>query len=344
MKTSMKTSLGMLGLLLGQAAYSACVPDRTFRSFNVMINMGRILVKPSDAVGKVLAAQDFAFTALQPNSNSTYNCTPTVNSSVFQAQLVNSGTLSGLGNKIYDTNIPGIGIRLKHNSSIATSIFTDFYPYSKTFNAGPTASWILGTGRLGVEIIKTAQSTGAGALRPGNYSLFTIDLNQATPWFYGAMSLNGTTIASTSCEILGGQNKTVQLPTVSRSGFIGVGTTIGDTAFDLNIQCNGAVSITTQTNTGTNMSIDFNAETNNLGLLRNTAPTSPAQGVALQLILNTQGVDRIISKGSVVDLGVVNSNQQQLINLPFKVRYYQSQSTVVSGEVQAQATITFDYL
>lgn len=344
MNRSIKCYLTLLSMLATQMGYAVCVPDRTFRIQNININMGRILVKPSDAIGKVLATQEFNFSALQPNSNSTYNCTPNVTSAVFQAELVNSPSLSSLGSKIYNTNIPGIGIRLKHNLNATGTIFTDFYPYSKTLNVGTTSSWILAPGHLGVEIIKTAQITGAGALRPGNYSLFTIDQNQASPWFYSVMNVNGTTIASSSCEILGDKNKIITLATVSKSGFVGVGTTVGETTFDLNIQCNGAVSTTTQTNTSMNMTIDFNAESNNINLLRNTAVSNAAQGVALQLILNNPGSERILGKGSQIDLGVVNSNQQQLINLPFKVRYYQSQATVVSGELQAQATVTFDYL
>ncbi|MFE2008995.1 hypothetical protein ACFW6U_27485, partial [Pseudomonas guariconensis] len=55
---------------------------------------------------------------------------------------------------------------------------------------------------------------------------------------------NAITIASSSCEIQGNINKVVQLPTVTKAGFKGVGSTQGDQTFDMNILCNGGINPT----------------------------------------------------------------------------------------------------
>ncbi len=49
----------LLAGAVSSGAYAACIPDRGFSTVDVSMAVGRVVVRPSDAVGKVLKKRPF---------------------------------------------------------------------------------------------------------------------------------------------------------------------------------------------------------------------------------------------------------------------------------------------
>lgn len=318
--------------------YAACSPTSGFRPQDVSMAVGRVVVRPSDAVGTVLRKATFPIS----NNGSTYRCDFGAPSSI-KAVLNQSYPLSPSGTSIYSTNISGIGIRLYREAEAATN-FSGYYPYTRTLERNTTYN--LANGYFVVEIVKTAPATGSGTLVPGQYSSYYVDGHSNHPLLTSTVYGNAITIASSSCEIQGNINKVVQLPTVNKADFKGVGSTQGEQAFDLNILCNGGQNPTGyEESNKISLTFDYQAAANtNNQVINNDAPANTrASGVGTQLLWNYQNQNKVIAKGSKLDLGTLKSNQTIQYNVPMKARYYQTSPTVSPGTVRGMATITIEY-
>lgn len=328
-------------LTIGLGAYgeanASCTLSSGFSTVDISMAVGRVVVKPSDPVGKILVKSTFP---INPNSSSTFICTSS--SDTLNAALSQNYTLSTLGNNIYSTNIPGIGIRLYREAENATN-FSGYYPYTRNVTAN--TRYTLAQGYFVVEIIKTAEQTGSGTLVPGRYSQYYVKDYMDRPWLTSTVYGNAITIASSSCEIQGNINKVVQLPTVTKSGFTGVGSTQGEQNFDMNILCNGGQNPTGYEEKNViSLSYDFTQDGTNSQVLSNTAVAAEkANGVGVQLLWNYQNSTKVIKKGDSFQLGTVNSNQTLQYNVPMTARYYQTASNVTAGKVRAMATVTIQY-
>lgn len=328
------------GLGIYTEANAACTPETTngkqFKTVDVSMAVGRVVVRPTDEVGKILRKATFPIT---PNG-STYWCDS--NGGTLEANLSQSYALSPLGNNIYSTNIEGIGIRLYREAENATN-FSGYYPYRVSTQRN--TRYTLANGYFVVEIIKTANQTGSGALVPGRYSAYHASGYGVTPWLTSTVYGNAITIASSSCELQGNINKVVQLPTVMKSGFSGVGSTQGEQAFDLNLLCNGGQNPTGyEEKNQISLDFDFPQDGTNNQVMANTAPNSTkANGVGVQLMWKYQNKNQVIRKGDKLQVGTVNSNQTVQYNIPLSARYYQTATNVTAGTVRAMATVTIQY-
>jgi len=124
---------------------------------------------------------------------------------------------------------------------------------------------------------------------------------------------------------------TVTLPTVATSAFAGAGSTRGTTPFQINL---------TNCPTGNQLSITLNTSNPQPGttsVIQNTAATSPATGVGVQLL---DGTGNPITFGSAIPEGSIPG---ATVNLPFAARYYQTNAAVTAGTVTAVATYTLTY-
>ncbi|MDU5864816.1 MAG: fimbrial protein, partial [Acinetobacter sp.] len=257
------------------------------------------------------------------------------------AELTQAYPLSSLGNSIYTTNIPGIGIRLYREADNNTN-FSGYYPYQR---GGISGNRYLADGYFVVEIIKIASQTGSGTLVPGRYSSYYIRGFPDKPFLTSTVNANAITIASSSCEIQGNINKVVQLPTVTKAGFKGVGSTQGEQTFDMNILCNGGINPTGYEEKNLiSLTYDFTQDGTNNQVLANTAAASEkANGVGVQLLWNYQNKNQVIKKGDKLALGTLSSNQTLQYNVPMTARYYQTATNVTPGKVRAMATVTIEY-
>ncbi len=323
-------------LFFAPEVYATCSLNSGFKSLDISMAVGRVVVRPGDEVGKVLRKATFT---ISPNS-STATCD--FRGGNMDAILSQSYPLSPTGSNVYSTNISGIGIRLYREADDASN-FSGYYPYSRSLSSG---SYRLGTGYFVVEIVKTANTTGSGTLVPGQYSSYFIRGNSNKPFLTSTVYGNAITIASSSCEIQGNINKVITLPTVKKSDFKGVGSIAGEQAFDINILCNGGQNQTGyEENNKISLSFDYTAETNsNNQAINNDAPTNTrAKGVATQLVWNEQNKNQVIAKNDKFAIGTLKSNQTIQYNVPLKARYYQTATAITPGTVRGMAMVTVEY-
>jgi len=338
----LKSVLILAGCTLSLEGYAACTASRGFTPVDISMNVGRVVVRPSDAVGTVLRRASFPIT---PNG-SQINCD--IFGGTIQAVLSQNPSLSSAGgNFVYNTNIKGIGIRLYRDAGNGSD-FSGYYPYSKALSGGGllfNKSYTLGEGFFVVEIIKTGISTGSGALTAGRYSSYHSRDDVSKPFLTSTVHGNAITIASSSCELLGDINKTVQLPTVNKSGFKGIGSTQGTQAFDLNFLCNGGENLTDyEESNKVSLNFDYTLAPNTTNVLANTAAVSTrASGVGIQLKTNYNNVSKAIVKNEKLALGTVKSNQNIQYNVPLDASYYQTDAIVTPGKVSSVATVTIEY-
>jgi len=328
------------GLGVYSEANAYCTLDNknggSFSTVDISMAVGRVVIRPSDPVGMVLRKATFPIT----DNGSRAKCTSY--SDTITAALTQGYPLSPLGNNIYSTNIPGIGIRLYREAENATN-FSGYYPYTRSLT--PSTYYTLASGYFVVEIVKTAAQTGSGALVPGLYSRYYVSGYMNRPFLTSTVNGDAITIASSSCEIQGNINKVVQLPTVTKAGFKGVGSTQGEQTFDMNILCNGGINPTGYEEKNViSLSYDFTQDGTNSQVLANTAAASEkANGVGVQLLWNYQNKNQVIKKGDKLALGTLSSNQTLQYNVPMTARYYQTATNVTAGKVRAMATVTIQY-
>jgi hypothetical protein len=119
--------------------------------------VGRVVV-PDLPVGSVIVSRDWTMNA--PGGPATAVPVPTA----LRRRLFPGST--DLGNKIYSTNVPGIGMRLVAAARRSISSIPTFSPPSRTTNYSLEGS------RFTLEIIKTAATTGSGTLAAGKYTSY----------------------------------------------------------------------------------------------------------------------------------------------------------------------------
>lgn len=333
----MKGVFVLIGLVLSTEGYAACTATSGFSTVDISMNVGRVVVRPTDPVGTILSRSSFP---INPNG-STLSCN--FFGGQIQAVLSKNPSLSPAGgDSVYDTNIQGIGIRLYRDAGNGSN-FSGYYPYSRSLSSNTT--YRLGEGFFVVEIIKTANLTGSGALSAGRYSSYYSRDDVNEPFLTSTVYGSAITIASSSCELLGEVNKTVQLPTVNKTGFTGVGSTQGAQEFYLNFVCNGGENLTSdQQSTAISLNFDYEPADNTTNILANNAPESiRSGGVGVELKTNYNNSGSRVERNENLELGDVQSNQNRQFNVPFIASYYQTESVVTPGDVSSLATVTVEY-
>ncbi|TCM62729.1 type 1 fimbria pilin [Acinetobacter calcoaceticus] len=336
MRQTFKVMLFFLHMLLLSNVRASCMPGIGFQTQYIQMNFDKVVVQPKDPVGKVLASKSYA---VHSRIRSIYYC---VGISALRPYITGAilmhDQISVLGNNIYETNIPGIGIRIKHEAQGRQDVF----PFRRLLNIDFEPLHLL-EGLITVELIKISNNVGSGSLSTGNYVSYYLEDNPDRPWYMLSMEGNASSIVASSCEIVGNKNRTIQLPSISTTQLQGIGRTVGETAFALNIFCQGAASSNESINSSARISYEFSADAQHLGVMKNTASHQAAQGVGLQLLYHQGGEQKWINNGDYTELGQVASAAQLHSNLNYSIQYYQTAEQVSAGEVQSQLTLTFDY-
>lgn len=324
----LQAMLLLMGVGFGSEAYAKCTLSKQFETVKINMSIGKVVIRPSDAVGTVLYKKQIP---IPDNRSSTVSC-DTGTPGKFVAELVGKPQLAMQPN-IYRTNISGIGIRL-YRTVKGNSTFSGYYPYTRQLDANN--NYYIGAGEFVIEIIKTAMTTGTGSLAQGLYSTYYLDTDNSIPLLTSSVIGETITITSSSCEIVGNKDRVVQLPTINKSGFKGVGSTQGTQPFDMNIKCVGGKNASDTIS----LSFDYDVATGTNNVLKNLSPDNvKAKGVGTQLLSNNKP---IVDQGIVV-LGSLSSEQQATYSVPLEARYYQTESVVTAGEVKSMATITIQY-
>ena len=324
---------------LSTEIYAAC-EQKKFTAQDVIMQVGRVVVRPSDQVGKVLAKGTFTMDTVRD----ALDCRRTTNPGTVTSALTHSFPLSSLGDSIYKTNIPGIGMRLYRKIGQEENSFSGYYPSQRNLQRGTTYS--LGEGSFVVEVIKIEENTGSGEIAPGQYSSYYVTDTPDKPLLTSSVVANAITIASSSCEIQGEINKVVQLDTVNKSDFNGVGSTAAEKPFNIRLLCSGGVN-GSDVPTSNNISLSFlyNIAPNTTNVIENnrSVPSSRASGVGVQLIWDYKNQNTVVLNNVKQNVETINSNNTKLFDIPMKARYYQTAQNITPGRVSGLAQIIINY-
>ncbi|SPZ17128.1 long polar fimbrial protein LpfA [Providencia rettgeri] len=312
------------------ASYVSAYCDRTStRTYVLNMQMGRVVVDPNLKVGDTIAEQTWD---MRENSSAIYAyCTRNtpITASVAMPSLV------PVGNKVYQTNVPGIGMKFHREGAVRMT-------YPDTFYAPRSSNYYLAGSKFILTLVKTAPVTGSGTIASGLYTSYGYIPNN-NPFLITKLDAEAITIVSPSCQIEGGSEKNVYLDPIKRSQLNGIGTTAGEKDFDIRLICSGGVSISGFANVNMTFSGDIPKNMNNRqGVLVNqNKSTSGAAGVGIQVLERKTNKSLIFNEkykvGNLVD------RQTKYLDLNYKARYYQYERTVSAGEVNSKMVFNITY-
>ncbi|HGY4911163.1 TPA: fimbrial protein [Citrobacter freundii] len=283
------------------------------------LSFGNVTVQRDAAVGSVIAT---TVTGAYNNGNAIAGCTREAWTARWE--LTQWTTLSGYGNGVYSTNLPGVGLRLSGSSSGKPLPYESTYPY----NAGGSWASIPGDGIKG-ELIKTGDITG-GTLNNGVLARASV-VNQ---FYFANVTLNGTnTITSAGCSVTS-VDEPVPLGDHNKQEFTGVGYTTDWKAFNIVLDCNKSAHI--------NVQIDATRDASNapgVMAIDTESGSTVATGVGVQLYFAPD--NSAAQFGQVKDYYTSPNGGMETVQL--KARYYQTASAVTAGPANATATFTLTY-
>ena len=319
-----------VGLLaLGTSTVWADCSRRAASTVRLDLAMGRVVVSPDLPVGAVIAKQDWTMPA---GNGVSYYCT---NSNTFKADIIATG-VRDLGNKVYSTSVPGIGMRFSRGGATVNII----YPGTFTSNGGRGTNYSLEGSRFTLELIKTAAVTGSGTLATGKYTSYDWERGN-NPILETYLSANAITVVSPSCTVLSGKNMNVDVGSIKRSDLQGVGTTAGGRDFNIELQCSGGLSESGYANIQTSFSGTLATSTTlkQGALLNEKAGSSAAKGVGIQVLKD--GVPLEFNKKYSV--GTLRSQETRYFTQPYHARFYQYLPTTSTGEVESHMIFNLTY-
>lgn len=310
-------------------AYAACSRITTTPTVQLDMVVGRVVVSPDAPVGSVIYQQQWTM----QQSDTNYFCTGT---NSFSAKIVASG-VQDLGNKVYSTNVAGIGLRFRRGGEIQ---FT--YPEVKTFTADRRGNYYqLAGSTFTLEVIKTAEVTGSGSLASGKYTSYDY-VYGSNPILETYMSANALTIVSPSCTVSGGNNLNVDIGTIKTSDLKGIGTYAGGRTFPIQLQCSGGISVSGYANV--NMIFDGNlatGTTTSQGVLINErSDSSAAQGIGVQVLDSSMNP---LQFKKTYSIGRLANSQTQYIDLSYTARFYQYLAKITAGDVESHMVFNLNY-
>ena len=318
-----------LGTVPSIARAQAC-SDPGIATFSVPAS---ILVDPTVPVGSLLTRISLSGTFVKGST-----CTSS-GPTMFYWQ----GAGGYLGNNLYDSGIPGIGMRFVNVATWpgSASSFTTYPPVPT--GDSTTADTPLGLSPFYLDLVKTGPITSGGTLPAGVFGKMTGgsspsgDLWQSYEWSTPLVIqlLKPTCSVATS-------SITVPLSAVSLSSFKGVGTTSPATPFNITLQCSGSID-----GGSTTVYVTLTDQTNqvNLSTTLSLSTDSTATGVGIQVLNGTS----VISYGPDADT-IGNTNQWSAgsaengtFRIPLTARYVQTAPSVTPGSANGRATFTMSY-
>jgi type 1 fimbria pilin len=317
--------LGMLSMGMSEQVFAApfgCAIDRGAIQANYTVNFGTITIQQDSSIpnGTVLATQ----TTPSQNTNIAYCYKP-----YMYTYLLKYAGAAALGNNIYSTNVPGIGIRTQLLRMFAVRP-SNYYKNNVT---GPIHTG-QGDGRdySVVEIIKTG-NISAGTLNGG-----IIGSIQYSPRTRGAPYIDaynvylGTAVIRIGSCTVKNTNINVPLGRYLKRDFHGVGSLSVNKNFTIPLSCNAGTKV--------HMRIDAAADGSGApGVIALTSNKSKASGIGVQVLLSDGTTP--VTLGKTLDLPTATVAGNYNVNM--QARYYQTQKTVTPGTANAMATFTMTY-
>lgn len=300
---------------------------------------GRINVSPDTPSGAVISdriqAPDYLVQVQQ-------NGAPNVSGSL--TFDVAAGNLAPGFNDVYNTSIPGIGVRyfltFPPNSSINPDVTGERTIASSSLrwtvappvNGGP---WAINIGRA-VQFVNLTQGAKTGTIStvPTVSATARVSTCGGCTWAQVQMfngSVTGGTLATRTCTLQ--QVPDIVLPQAPARDLPSVGSTASPRNFSIGANCSGPLLFSLRFNAATNF------ENASISLLKNTiADATGAKGYAIQIVEGGTGAS-IDAVNKRYETAVDSTTFQQ----DFTARYYRFGASPTGGRIQSVLIYTLDY-
>jgi type 1 fimbria pilin len=239
--------------------------------------------------------------------------------------------VAGVG--VYQTSVQGIGVRTGWSSTLsvrpADITQSAIQNWPRVQQTLPYLKGVyLPSPLYRIQLIKT------GDIMPGVIAF----QNPIATSVYGGIVATSTNFTSTQVNIatagcrVTNSNITVNLPKASTQGFSAIGSTQGATAFTIPLVCDAGISVAYE--------LDGPADVSNApGVLANQAGSGMATGVGVQVL---QG-NAPVTLGAVSPTYIRTTRDKEMVSIPMTARYYKTGPVVISGSVNAIATLNMNY-
>lgn len=286
-------------------------------AFNSTVNFGTVVVGADVAVGETIAK-----VTTTPTGKQYGGCDERGG---YQSNLMQySWGDANRGNHVYQTELAGIGLRIKENN-----IYFDNPGLAE--NDGPTYynSGFYDKYGFIVELVKTANTVQGGKLTNGRVAANVSIYGPGNP---PASALNlymgNATIVAPSCTV-STPTVNVNLGTWDTDDLPSIGAKTSNVAVPLQLNCGSNVQV--------NATIAATADTSQQGTMKISSGSGAASGVGIQMV---------DSYGSPLKLNsqfVASSSSNGMITLPWYAHYIRTGSAVTPGSANAVATVTLNY-
>ncbi len=219
---------------------------------------------------------------------------------------------------VYDTNLSGVGVRVGQGTSYyyESPAFARYLSYSQAIAFSSRTVDFIKTGPITSGVI----SSGLLARNYGDDGITAFSLN-----FTGGM------VTEVACSINTPQIQ-VPLEDVLAGSLTSIGTTAKPKVFNLGLTCNAGARVNVKM-TGTQNS---DSSANGVLQLSGAGSAGVATGVGIQILYNNSP----LALNNNILLKTSTGGQE---TFPFVAQYYQTKSTVTTGEANATATLNLTY-
>jgi len=240
--------------------------------------------------------------------------------------LVYSNTLSALGSHIYETNVPGIGIRVA-NDSDETMTFDS--PVSTYDHYGDGIGWY----GAKVELIVTGKVI-SGVLPAGPLATMAVTMIRDGQLEVGyTMKISSTNVTALSCSMKNGGALSFPIGDVSADEFEGQGTVSKKTSsVQLSLSCDADANV----NITLNGTQNPDASDRSILALSGQGQANVAEGVGVQLLYDNTPLEL----NKLLNLRQSYGGKE---NFPITARYIQTKDNVKAGMANATATLNLTY-
>lgn len=327
--------LGMLGVW-SEAAMARCVrPTGLMPRFEPLDHADHAIVTSAMRVGDVIRRYDFRW-LLNPVSSSCDSGGGYL--AARYSSALQQVPVAGFAN-VFPTAVQGVGVRL----SIDGTRVSGNLPLTHALRAFET---LVVTGRtISLELVKTAETTGSGKIAPsGAFFHVYFDGNGSSGAFtIGQFDGSGIVVGSTTCSVHSNSRSiAVDLGSVKKSSFSGVGTRNANRDFNVELACQGVANGSFQSSIGIRLDAAQDPS-NRAGVLALSQGAGSATGIGIELVRREGTAEGTVTFGNTIALGRPTAGNNTLA-LPLRARYIQTQAGPVgAGTANGTATFTITY-
>lgn len=313
MKLLLKFAILVSGFFIySTQAEAACYPKYPFTSTT---NISNYTIQRDLPVGSTIA------TIYSPTPSGQEIATCYNGGYIYDSFQYYTQTPTNISN-VYATNISGVGISFSTVGGSYWGIPPKSIYYNGTIGVAENNSRV-------IKLIKTGP-IASGSLQSGLVAKSYTDGGGDIAKYY----ISGGSVTSLACSLTT-QSVSVPLDPVLANSFTAVNSTKGDKPFTIGLSCNAGARI--------NASLSFaqNSETSNNSVIKLTGAGSSgvATGVGIQLLYGST----ILKNNTNVVLKTASGGSQEFPAGAFTARYFQTKSTVTTGDANATATLNLTY-